>query len=147
MWRGGVYVYRARKPAARLRIPLLSYHFVYVGETTSFFHRHRQHMLGGGQYGSVAQPWSDLEPRVVLRIPLPPWKWLLHLVETLVILCTWPVYNHAKNRWNPRRIPLRVAAAQRRMRDRYGYSFNWTMAHSALWVCSLVAAFAWLVTR
>ena len=43
---GGVYVYRTRKPAARFHVPLLSFHFAYVGETTSFRHRHQQR---GGQ--------------------------------------------------------------------------------------------------
>lgn len=115
--KGGVYVYRCRKPGARLRIPVLSWHFAYVGETTSFYHRHVEHVYGGGRYGAVAKSWSDLDPYVWARIPLPPWKWLLRSVETVVILLTWPVYNHEKNLWNPRRIPLPVAARQRRWRN------------------------------
>jgi hypothetical protein len=134
MTRGGVYVYRAWKPAARLRIPIVSSHFAYVGETTSFYHRHRQH--------TEQRPWSDREPRVVARIPLPPWKWLLHTVETLVILLLWPVYNHKKNLWNPRRISLAMQMRQRIMRNRRGWTVNWTWGHSIFWVLLL-----WLVTR
>jgi hypothetical protein len=114
---GGVYIYRARKPGARLRIPLLSWHFAYVGETFSFHHRHLQHTRGGGTYGATPKPWSDLDPYVWLRIPLPPWKWLLRSVETLAILLTWPVYNVQKNRWNPRRIPPLKARVQRMRRN------------------------------
>jgi hypothetical protein len=136
--KGGVYVYRARKPAARLRIPVLSYHFVYVGETTSFYHRHRQH--------TEQRPWADLEPRVVARIPLPSWKWLLHLVEALVILAVWPVYNHRKNLWNPRRVSLPMQAMQRRHRDRFGRTLNFTWAHAALLLAAMMFFF-WMVTR
>jgi hypothetical protein len=107
--RGGVYVYRTRKPGARLNLPIISRHFGYVGETSSFWHRHAQH--------SETQPWADLDPRCY-RIGLPAWKPLLRTVETLVILCTWPVYNHAKNQWNPRRIPLGMARRMRAARDR-----------------------------
>jgi hypothetical protein len=152
-WAGGVYVYRCRKPTAIFRIPLLSFHFAYVGETTSFRHRHLQHTVGGGRYGHTAQPWADLEPRCVLRIPLPPWKWLLHAVETLLILLLWPVYNHSKNLWNPRRIPLQVAKAMRAVRDgrRKGLLF-FRVVHAVksgllLVTFSLLAYAAWLVIQ
>lgn len=144
---GGVYVYRTRKPAARLRVPLLSFHFAYVGETTSFRHRHQQHVAGGGTYSAMAKPWADLDPRVVLRIPLPPWKWLLRTVETLAILLTWPVYNAAKNRWNPRRISLPMQAMQRRTRDRGDRWFGRFLAVRWYHWTALVAAAAWAVTR
>jgi hypothetical protein len=142
MNRGGVYVYRTRKPAALFRIPLLSYHFAYVGETTSFFHRHLQHM--------DHQPWTDLEPRVVLRVPLPRWKWLLRSVETVLILALAPVYNHKKNLWNPRRIPLDSARLMRLARDG-NPSFRWAMRvvlflRATLQVGTL-AAVAFLVWR
>jgi hypothetical protein len=117
MSRGGVYIIRCRKPGARLRIPLLSWHFAYVGETTSFYHRMQQHFYGLGQFGSKAKDWSDLEPYVWARVPLPRWKWLLRSVETLVILLVWPVYNVAKNRWNPRRIKPIDARRQRIQRN------------------------------
>ena len=141
--RGGVYIYRARKPAARLRIPLLSWHFAYAGETNSFHFRHLQHTVGGGRYGAVAKPWSDRSPYVWLRIPLPNWKWLRLTVETLAILLVWPVYNHSKNQWNPRRISLRDQQWQRRMRDAGGWCFNWTWAHTAA-VLAVVAG-VWVV--
>lgn len=139
---GGVYAYRTRKPGllGRLGIPILSYHFAYTGETVSFRNRHEQHVRGGGTYGSVAKPWSDLDPRCVLRIPLPPWKWLLRSVETLVILMTWPVYNHAKNQWNPRRIPLPAQARQRAMRDRIGWCWNVRPLHLIVLACVALAA-------
>ena len=151
-WAGGVYVYRCRKPTAAFRIPFLSFHFAYVGETTSFRHRHLQHTVGGGRYGHTAQPWADLDPRCVLRIPLPPWKWLLHAVETLFILLLWPVYNHSKNLWNPRRIPLQVAKAMRAVRDgrRRGKLF-FRVVQAVKLVCMLAvpvaAIVAWWVTR
>jgi hypothetical protein len=134
---GGVYVYRARKPAARFRIPFLSWHFAYVGETTSFYHRHAQHM--------EQRDWSDRSPYVWCRIPLPRWKWLLHLVETLVILTVWPVYNHKKNLWNPRRITLTDQRRQRSARDAAGWCFNWSWGHSAAALALTVAL--WMVTR
>lgn len=143
---GGVYVYRTRKPASRLRVPFLSYHFAYVGETTSFHHRHMQHVVGGGQFRSEQKPWADLEPRVWLRIPLPPWKPLLRTVETLAILLTWPVYNVAKNRWNPRRIAPSLAAMHRRFRDRRAWYPHVTYAHMAV-LLMMAALLAWLVTR
>ena len=129
MSRGGVYVYRARTP---LNVRGWR-HFAYVGETTSFYHRHGQHM--------DSQPWADLKPRVVLRIPLPPWKWLLRTVEMALILLLWPAYNHKGNLWNPRRIPLSTARRQRRARDRHGWSLNFRLAHLLL----IVAALLWLV--
>ncbi len=146
MSRGGVYVYRARKPNARLRIPLLSWHFAYVGETNSFHHRHLQHTRGGGTYRVVSKPWADRSPYVWLRIPLPDWKWLRLTVETLVILLVWPVYNHRKNLWNPRRIRLPMQHFQRRMRDRSGWCFNWTLAHSVGWAALAFSAL-WMVLR
>ncbi len=109
MSRGGIYVYRCRKPGAFLGWPIIGRHTAYVGGTTSFYHRHGQHM--------EQQPWSDLAPRCY-RIPLPTWKPLLHAAETLAILLLWPVYNHSKNLWNPRRIDLKTAKAMRYSRDR-----------------------------
>lgn len=110
LMRGGVYVWRTRKPGAIWGLPIIGRHFAYVGETTSFSHREAQHREN--------QPWSDLEPVCVLRIPLPAWKPLLRAVETLLIVLLWPVYNHSKNLWNPRRIDLRTARLMRQARDR-----------------------------
>lgn len=142
--RGGVYVYRARKPGARLNLPIISRHFVYVGETSSFRHRHEQHTVGGGAYNAVAKPWNDLDPRVVLRIALPNVKWLRRSVETVLILLTAPVYNVAKNRWNPRRIPPLVAYRQRRTRDLGRHPVNVRPVHLyAVFVLVFLAVLAW----
>lgn len=127
--RGGVYVYRGRKPGARFNLPIISRHFIYVGESSSFHHRHIEHVHGGGKYNAVAKDWSDLDPRVVLRIGLPNWVWLRRSVETVLILCTWPVYNHKKNLWNPRRIPLSVAHRQRLARDAGRHPVNLRPIH------------------
>lgn len=90
----------------------------YVGESVNVSMRRLDH-LGQGRFGQVAQPWSDLRPHwYVIRLPWwMGWKWVLRPLETLIIVATWPVYNDAKNRWNPRRIPKTLAAIQRRKRD------------------------------
>lgn len=125
--RGGVYLWRVdhhRNRARRVN--------GYVGETVSFYFRSRQHM-GVSHYSDAdparrlatavkvpSQPWSDLNPVMHKVIKLPwwlCWKWVLRPLETLVIFCTWPVYNDAKNRWNPRRIGKGLARAQRNARD------------------------------
>jgi hypothetical protein len=141
----GVYVIRARKPAARMRIPVLSWHMAYVGESNVIALRIAQHFVGGGKYSTSPKPWADREPYVWLRIPLPPWKWLMRSVETLVILLLWPVYNDRKNRWNPRRISLRDQAWQRSCRDAGGVCLNWTYGHTA--VLLGVPLLLWLVLR
>lgn len=142
MSKGGVYVYRTRKPGARLRIPFLSYHWGYVGETSSFYHRDQQHLFGLGKYATIAKPWADLEPRCY-RIGLPNWKWLRRSVETLVILALWPVYNHQKNQWNPRRIPLHAAKFQRAERDHGVRPFNLRLIHVVLLLAA--AATLWMM--
>lgn len=144
--RGGVYVYRTRKPGAVFGMPtsftlavallmtatlaflggpwplaalLLACsgrHFAYVGETRSFAHRDRQHRSGDVRWGSHAKPWSDLDPKCY-RLSMPGWKWLLRSVETLLIVLLWPVYNDKKNRWNPRRITMARARSMRYARD------------------------------
>lgn len=122
-------------------------HFAYVGETFSFKDRHGEHIDGGGRYGKAAQPWADLSPRVAFRIPLPRWKPLLRAVETLLIMVLAPAYNHAKNGWNPRRIPLSAAKRQRAFRDRtrLGLSPNARPAHGATVALLVVAAVtSWL---
>lgn len=140
--RGGVYAYRCLKPGARLRIPLLSWHWCYVGETTSFYHRDQQHRFGLGyrKYASAPQSWADLSPYVALRIPLPRWKWLLRSVETLLICALWPVYNVSKNRWNPRRIKPAEARRQRRLRDA---GRNPRRLRSSVFLILVLAAVAW----
>lgn len=124
--RGGVYLWRVdhhRNRARRVN--------GYVGETVSYHFRSKQHMglshyseVGKGRLATPvrvpSQPWSDLNPKMHKVIPLPwwlCWKWVLRPLETLVILCTWPVYNDAKNRWNPRRITKSQARIYRAQRD------------------------------
>lgn len=160
--RGGVYVWRVDHHHNRARRVT-----GYVGETVSYYFRARQHM--GTTYYRVdgtrsmaprraaAQPWSDLNPRMYKVIPLPwwlCWKWVLRPLETLVIFTTWPVYNDAKNRWNPRRIDKRQAQIHRLQRDQ-GRSYQvvrvWT-AHlfrrAVLLMTGLIlmtAVYGWLV--
>jgi hypothetical protein len=124
--RGGVYLWRVDHHLNRARR-----HTGYVGETVSFYFRSRQHM-GTSHYADGAskrvgvavkvasQPWSDLNPKMYRVIRLPwwlCWKWVLRPLETLVILCTWPVYNEAKNKWNPRRMDRTAARMARSRRD------------------------------
>lgn len=140
--RGGVYLWRVdhhRNRARRVN--------GYVGETVSFYFRSKQHMgmshyaPGSQERDSIArrfpaQPWSDLNPKMYKVLPLPwwlCWKWVLRPLETLVILCTWPVYNDAKNRWNPRRIGRATAAANRSWRDQ-----GWERQVFRIWTAHLL---------
>lgn len=116
--RGGVYLWRVRhhyKPWRRVN--------GYVGETNSFYFRKRQQLEGVTRFspdGKVAAySWSDLDP-IRYTLPLPwwlCWKWILRPLETVAMWITWPVYNDAKNHWNPRRIPKSAAKAMRLARD------------------------------
>ncbi len=128
--RRGCYVWRTRKPGSFLGLPIIGRHTAYVGETSSRYHRDRQHEFGGGQWGAVAKSWSDLDPKVYpLPCLLPGWRWARKAQEKLWIFLLWPVYNDRWNRWNPRRITLRRAEQQRWARDRarargWGSSIN-----------------------
>jgi hypothetical protein len=168
--KGGVYLVRVdhhRNRARRVN--------GYVGRTVSFHFRKRQH-LGHSRFdpatGAVvkgkgpgvpmtkipAQPWSDLNP-VWREFRFPwwlCWKWVLDPAETLLILATWPVYNDAKNHWNPRRIPKSVARAQRAARDAGGHVYRGRvgLAHAGRVLVQvagaalvLVGAYGWVVTR
>jgi hypothetical protein len=152
----GVYIWRADKPGSvtagllrragiKIRIPFLMTHFAYVGETKSLRHRERQHRGNEGTGDAFEQrgkPWIDLNARIVFFLPLPRWKWLLRTVETLFILLTWPVYNHAKNLWNPRRIPLNVQHRQRRARNGRSLpvSVNFRPYHTIIILALIVGA-------
>lgn len=162
--RGGVYLWRVDHHLNRSRRVT-----GYVGETVSFYFRARQHMgssnyMINGKRGATAvkvpsQPWSDLNPvcRQVIKLPWwLCWKWVLRPLETLVILSTWPIYNDAKNHWNPRRIPKGIAKAQRATRDGGGlhYSARTAVAHAGRWlfraagvVVILTGLVGWAVTR
>jgi hypothetical protein len=163
--RGGVYLVRVDHHLNRARRVN-----GYVGETVSHHLRKRQH-LGVSRFDPAtgmavrtgfvkvpSQPWTDLNP-VWHTINLPwwlCWKWVLRPLETIVILCTWPVYNDAKNHWNPRRIPKSIAKAQRHARDMGGMtqSFRVGVAHAARFlvraagvVLVLGGLVGWAVTR
>jgi hypothetical protein len=164
--RGGIYLWRVDHHVNRSRRVT-----GYVGETVSFYFRARQH-LGHSRFDPTtgkakgltlhrvpAQAWSDLNPVCHKVIKLPwwlCWKWVLRPLETLVILCTWPIYNDAKNHWNPRRIPKSIAKAQRNARDMGGvrYAIKRDVQHAARWLfqaagVAVIAAglVGWAVTR
>lgn len=160
----GVYVFRTRRPGALGYLPwwigivgaCLSWvalamlgepqvfallalaisprHFAYVGESTRVGLRKKAHLQGSVRYNQPPKPWADLDPSwYYLPMPWAP-KWLLRSVETLLILLTWPVYNHQKNLWNLRRIPLKTAKSQAVVRAAVGWSFNCRPAHLIAWV-------------
>jgi hypothetical protein len=167
----GVYVFRTRRPGvlgtmpaglmpaavliggftswvlgyawwvALLGLLFCSRHTAYVGESTAVRLRKRAHLEGSVKWNAPAKPWSDLEPSWYF-IPLPgaP-KFVLRAVETLLIALLWPVYNHAKNLWNPRRIPLSAAKRQRNHRDLLHWSFNCRIGHVVLWVSLISIAY------
>ena len=133
----GVYIFRTRRPGLFGRVPLIGRHFAYVGMSRRVRSRRLQHIFGSMQYNTPAKPWTDLKP-TWCYIPM-PWapKWILLSVETLVIALLWPVYNHQKNLWNPRRIPIYSAKRQRGSRDVVGWSFNMRWGHMVLWMIAV----------
>lgn len=120
MWRGGCYIVRCRKPGAIWGLPIVGRHTAYVGETSSFAHRERQHT---GKYLETdtfrvgpGKPWSDLNPRFY-RIPL-PFKWMRKAVEPMLVYVLCPVYNvKLQPPWNFRRVSLKAAKRQRWVRN------------------------------
>lgn len=111
--KGGIYLIRTRKPHAVLGLPIIGRHNGYVGLTSSYYHRERQHLLGGGVYNARRKDWADLEPKFYRLLPLPNWRWLLELAEWVAIGLLLPVYNVKKQApWNVRRISPRKAESQ-----------------------------------
>lgn len=147
----GCYLWRTRKPGSMLGLPFIGRHNAYVGQTSSRYHRDRQHEFGGGAYGAVGKPWSDLDPKVYpLPCLFPSWKWSRLLCETLWTLILWPVYSIQKNRWNPRRIKPRTAERQRWRRDAarargWGISVDIQLIARKLVVWLAIAAIAYLI--
>lgn len=162
--KGGIYLWRVDHHLNRARRVN-----GYVGETVSFYFRSRQH-LGMSNYAGdgkrqvapvkvPSQPWSDLNPKMYKVIKLPwwlCWKWVLRPLETVVIMLTWPVYNDAKNRWNPRRITKSQAKLDRLRRDAGSatYVFRTWTAHLARYVLQGVGVLViatgligWMVAR
>jgi hypothetical protein len=92
----------------------------YVGESVNIGLRDLCHLGRCRHTNCKAKPWSDLRPRRHTIVRLPwwlGWKWVLRPLETLVMLALAPRYNHAKNKWNPRRIPIGQAMTQRFERE------------------------------
>lgn len=135
MSRGGLYLWRTRKPWAVFGLPIIGRHFGYGGRTSSFYHREGQH-LGQERNGGSAKmkdaskeaSWSDLSPKCY-RIPFPDWmsatpwrrKNLVEPLETVLIALTCPVYNvDQQPPWNLRKIDRKTAAKQRAYRDAAG---------------------------
>lgn len=128
-------------------------HTAYVGESMRVRGRRLDHLAGSAKFGSLPQPWADLHlprtqtPRFRMRtygwyfLPLPPFKPILRGVETLLIMLLWPVYNHQKNLWNPRRIPLHSAKRQRGQRDFAGWSFNMRYAHVIILIIGVAVGY------
>lgn len=137
----GVYIFRTRRPGLLGKVPLIGRHFAYVGMSRHVRSRKSQHLDGSVRYNTPAKPWTDLKPTwYFVAMPWAP-NWVLLSAETLIIALLWPVYNHQKNLWNPRRIPLRSAKRQRGSRDVVRWSFNFRWAHAFLWI--LVIAVCW----
>jgi hypothetical protein len=120
--KGGIYAWRTRKHAHPSRRE-----WGYVGLTNSFRRREADHRgrtayqrADGTVTRATEKPWMDLDAKVYRIIRLPwwlCWRWVLGPLETLAILALWPRYNHAKNLWNPRRVPLSTQNRQRANRD------------------------------
>lgn len=149
-YKGGIYVIRCDKPGALLGLPFIGRHNAYTGMTNSYYHRERQHFFGSTHYGSAAKPFSDLRPKFYRVLPLPDWitktvlgrKFVLIVIETIVIGLTIPVYNTKQQApWNLRRINSRKADAQRiaRMKLGLGYKIMRTLARGALTLTLIVS--------
>jgi hypothetical protein len=113
-----VYAYRTRKAGAFLRVPFVSFHWGYVGQTRNPGARHGEHVNGGGRYGKPGSSFGDLEPRryVLFRMNNCP-QWLLNGAEFFWIKVLLPVYNEKMNRPNPRRVSRKRAIRARARRD------------------------------
>lgn len=141
-----VYAYRTDKPHAPLGLPIIGRHWGYGGRTNNPRRRHQEHVLGGGPYGAVAKPWSDLRPRrfVIFRMKSRT-ELMTHFLEWLVIKILLPVYNVDMNYTNPRRITPKAQAAQRFARDQFGTTARLTkLGLRWLLLAALVLA-AWFV--
>jgi hypothetical protein len=145
-WRtyGEVYAYRTRKPGALLRIPFVSFHWAYVGQTRDPTRRDLEHRFGGGRYGKPPASWSDREPRrfVLWRMKHAP-QWAVNGAEWLFIQLLQPVYNDKMNGANLRRVSRRRAIRAREIRTRTGRTWTplltpWHLITWAFWL--MVAA-------
>jgi hypothetical protein len=136
-YRGGLYVWRTRKPHAILGLPFIGRHFAYGGMTNSYSCRELEHLTGRSprlrpaQY-KVPANWSDLEPKCYRVLPLPD-SWtngrygrvIVKALESALIGLTCPVYNETQQApWNLRRISRARAARMRAERDTVGKSWS-----------------------
>jgi hypothetical protein len=144
-YRGGLYVWRTRKPWAIFGLPLIGRHFAYAGMTNSYSAREGQHLNGSVTYDKPAASWSDLKPKCYRIFPLPDWmtrgKWgrkLVKALETVLIALTLPIYNERQQApWNFRKVSRKEAALARERRNEYGRYWNiataiWHWAFTAL---------------
>lgn len=100
-------------------------HVAYVGQTSSRYHRDRQHTLGDSHWGSGSASWSDLAPRVYpLPCAFPASRWAREVQEKLWILLLLPVYNTEWNGKNPRRVKSTKARQMRWTRQQTGMRVN-----------------------
>ncbi len=115
---GEVYLWRVNKTNWMAGWPIIGRHTGYIGQTRSPLDRDEEHLFGGGRWGKVCAPWSDLEPTkiVLFRMERCP-NWLLDWAEVSAIKVLRPVYNHAHNGGNPRRVGLIEARTARARRD------------------------------
>jgi hypothetical protein len=91
-------------------------HWAYVGQTSSRYHRDRQHR--GLDPRVPPSPWSDLDAKAYPLPSLPWWRWSRELSEwfwTIVLLPVYPVPKQAP--WNLRKISKAKAQRQRAARD------------------------------
>jgi hypothetical protein len=103
-----------------LLVPLFAgRRWAYVGQTSSRYHRDRQHQYGDSTYGAPGASWSDLEPKAY---PIPclfhGWKWARLAQERMWITLLLPVYNiQGQAPWNLRKVNKQQARDQRWARD------------------------------
>jgi hypothetical protein len=153
-YRGGLYVWRTRKPWAIFGLPLIGRHFAYAGMTNCYAAREGQHLNGSVTYNKPAASWSNLKPKCYRVLPLPDWmthdelgRKFVKALETLLIALTIPVYNEQQQApWNLRKISRREAARQRAERDAFGFSMTFLHAllHWLVWAILGVALF-WIL--
>lgn len=119
-WRSrGCYGWRVRKPHAPLGLPVIGRRWGYVGQSSSRYHRDRQHLHGDSGYGAPGASWSDLEPKAYsLPCLFHGWRWARLAQEQLWIWLLCPAYNvQGQAPWNLRKISKARAQAQRWARD------------------------------
>lgn len=115
----GLYLWRVKKPHAPIGLPIIGRRNGYVGQSSSRYHRDRQHLHGDSTYGAPGASWSDLAPKAY---PLPclfhGWKWARLAQERIWITLLLPVYNvQGQAPWNLRRVSRARARDQRWARD------------------------------